>query len=195
VFAFEASDVTVQTPRLNETLGAVVAPTADALTQLQRGGQRGPYLVTWLPDAEAIGSAGFGLLNELDGRGFDVRAEEAFRPGATRYHVIDARKPALEIHLATGPDIANWQRDSRFVQVAFFDPRSATERREFDRLHARVAAELRGAGLGNRVAQIDDNLFMLALAPHVPVSTQRLITQMLDLSMPMAVFIGPPDNG
>ena len=55
-------------------------PTADALTQLQSTGQRGPYLVTWLPDAEAIGSAGFGLLNELDRRGFDVRAEEPFRP-------------------------------------------------------------------------------------------------------------------
>src|SRR4029079_8509571 len=166
VFAFQAADVTVQTPRLNRTLGAVVSPTADALTQLQRNGQHGPYLVTWLPDAEAIGSAGFGLLNELDRRGFDVRAEEACRPGATRYHVIDARKPALEVHLATGPDIANWQRDSRFVQVAFFDPRSAGERGEFGRLHAQVAGELRAAGLGHLVAQIDDNLFMLALAPR-----------------------------
>src|SRR4029079_2249247 len=167
VFAFQAADVTVQTPRLNQTLGAVVAPTATALTQLQRNGQHGPYLVTWLPDAEAIGSAGLGLLDELHRRGFDVRAEEAFRPGATRYHVIDARTPSLEVHLATGPDIANWQRDSRFVRVAFFDPRSAAERGEFDRLHAEVATQLRGAGLGNLVAQIDDNPFMPALAPPV----------------------------
>jgi hypothetical protein len=91
VFAFQATSVTVQTPRLNETLGRLIGPTTDALAKLQREGQRGPYLVTWLPDAEAIGSAGFGLLNELDRRGFDVRAEEPFRPGATRYHVIDAR--------------------------------------------------------------------------------------------------------
>jgi hypothetical protein len=192
VFASQASSVTVQTPRLNETLGAVVAPTAGALARLETDGQRGPYLVTWLPDAEAIGSAGFGLLNELDRRGFDVRAEEAFRPGATRYHVIDARRPTLEVHLATGPDIANWRRDSRFTQIAYFDPRSDAERLEFGRLRAEVAADLRRAGLGDRVAQIDDNLFMLALAPGVPVSTQKLITQMLDLSMPMAVFIGPP---
>jgi hypothetical protein len=191
VFAFQATSVTVQTPRLNETLGAVVTPTADALTQLQKQGARGPYLVTWLPDAEAIGSAGFGLLNELDRRGFDVRAEESFRPGATRYHVIDARRPSLEVHLATGPDIANWQRDARFSQVVAFDPRSDADRQEFDRLHAQVATELRGAGLGDRVAQIDDNLFMLALAPGVPENTQRLISRMLDLSMPMAVFIGP----
>jgi hypothetical protein len=195
VFAFQATNVTVQTPRLNETLGAVIGPTAGALTRLEHNGQRGPYLVTWLPDAEAIGSAGFGLLNELDRRGFDVRAEESVRPGATRYHVIDARRPALEVHLATGPDIANWRRDSRFTEVAAFDPRSDAERREFDRLRTEVAADLRRAGLGDRVAQIDDNLFMLALAPGVPVSTQKLITQMLDLSMPMAVFIGPPASG
>jgi hypothetical protein len=195
VFAFQASNVTVQTPRVNETLGALVAPTADAVTRLEGAGQRGPYLVTWLPDAQAIGSAGFGLLNELDRRGFDVRAEEAFRPGATRYHVIDARKPSLEVHLATGPDIANWRRDSRFTQVASFDPRSDTERSEFDRLHADVAADLRRAGLGDLVAQIDDNLFMLALAPRVPASARTSITHMLDLGMPMAVFIGPPGIG
>ena len=194
VFAFQASSVTVQTPRLNESLGALIGPSAAALTQLERRGQRGPYLVTWLPDAEAIGSAGFGLLNELDRRGFDVRAEEAFRPGATRYHVIDTRKPTLEVHLATGPDIANWRRDSRFTEVASFDPRSSAERAEFDRLHAQVVGDLRAEGVGALVPQVDDNLFMLALAPRVPVSTRTLISQMLDLSMPLAVFIGPPGN-
>ncbi len=192
VFAFQASNVTVQTPRLNETLGAVVGPTANALTRLQQQGTRGPYLVTWLPDAEAIGSAGFGLLNELDRRGFPVRAEEQFRPGATRYHVIDNRTPTLEVHLATGPDIANWQRDPKFTEVASFDPRSASERAQFDTLHGQVVGSLRHDGLGRLVPQVDDNLFMLAIAPTIPKSTRSMISQMLDLSMPMAVFIGPP---
>ena len=195
VFAFQASSVTVQTPRLNESLGAVVGPTATALDGIRQGGERGPYLVTWLPDAQAIGSAGFGLLNELLRRGFDVRAGEAFRPGATRYHVIDARTPELEVHLATGPDIVHWQRDSRYEQVAYFDPRTDAERARFDALHARVVADLRREGLGNLVAQIDDNLFMLALAPGVPKVTKQSITQMLDLGMPMAVFVGPPTTG
>ena len=194
VFASQASSVTVQTPRLNNTLGALIAPTATALEQIQQGGARGPYLVTWLPDAEAIGSAGFGLLNELDRRGFDVRAEEAFRPGATRYHVIDARTPTLEIHLATGPDIVNWQRDSRFNQVAYADPRTDAERAQFDQLHGQVVGDLEGEGLSSLVPQVDSNLFMLALAPGVPKATQASITQMLDLSMPMAVFIGPPGS-
>ncbi len=195
VFAVQAASVTVQTPRLNDSLGALVGPTAGALQQLDSNGNRGPYLVTWLPDAEAIGSAGFGLLNELLRRGFDARAGEAFRPGSTRYHVIDARTPSVEVHLATGPDIVNWQRDSRFAEVASFDPRRAAERAEFDRLHAEVVAALRRDGHADLVSQVDGNLFMLALAPAVPKATQKLISRMLDLGMPMAVFIGPPENG
>jgi hypothetical protein len=191
VFAFQASNVTVQSPRLNESLGAVVGPTTTALRRLQSQGKRGPYLVTWLPDAEAIGSAGFGLLNELLRGGFDVRAEEAFRPGATRYHVIDARRPTLEVHLATGPDIANWRADPLFSEVASFDPRSGSERARFDTLRADVIGNLRSSSLGALVPQVDNNLFMLALAPRVPATTRTMISQMLDLSMPMAVFVGP----
>ena len=192
VFAAQASNVTVQTPRVNDTLGAVVGPTASTLAQWESGGGRGPYLVTWLPDAQAIGSAGYGLLNELDRRGFDVRAGEAFRPGATRYHVIDSRHPTLEVHLATGPDIANWARNSSFKEVTAFDPRSEAERARFDRLHRQVVGNLRRAGLDRLVPQVDDNLFMLAIVPRVPARTRTMVTQMLDLSMPMAVFIGPP---
>jgi hypothetical protein len=194
VFAFQASDVTVQTPRVNETLGQVVGPTADALRQIEQRGDGGPYLVTWLPDAQAIGAAGFGLLNELDRRGFNVRAEEQFRPGATRYHVIDARTPTLEVHLATGPDIANWQRDSRYTQVASFDPRSPAERAKFDDLHRQVMGELGQDGLTALEPQVDSNLFMLGLAPNVPAATRHKVAEMLDLGMPMAVFIGPPPS-
>jgi hypothetical protein len=194
VFAVRASDVTVQTPRVNETLGKVVGPTVDSLRQIEQRGDAGPYLVTWLPDAQAIGGAGFGLLNELDRRGFNVRAEEQFRPGATRYHVIDDRTPTLQVHLATGPDIANWQRDSRYTQVASFDPRSPAERARFDDLRAQVAGELGQAGLSALRPQVDSNLFMLGLAPNVPVATRHKISQMLELGMPMAVFIGPPPS-
>jgi hypothetical protein len=195
VFAAQATNVTVQSPRLNESLGAMVGPTATALRRLEAQGQKGPYLVTWLPDAEAIGSAGFGLLNELDRRGFDVRADQSFRPGATRYHVIDDRTPTLEVHLATGPDIANWKRNPRFREVASFDPRSKAERATFDSLHDQVVAELQRVNQRRLAAQVDDNLFMLGIVPGVPAPTRKLVTQMLELSMPMAVFIGPPVAG
>jgi hypothetical protein len=123
-----------------------------------------------------------------------VRAEEQFRPGATRYHVIDDRTPTLQVHLATGPDIANWQRDSRYTQVASFDPRSPEERTRFDELHGEVVGALGQAGLRDLAPQVDSNLFMLGLAPNVPVATRHKISEMLDLGMPMAVFVGPPPS-
>ena len=147
--------------------------------------------MTWLPDPEAIGSQGFGLLNELDRRGFDVRAPTVFRPGATRYHVIDPERATLQVHLATGPDIERWRNDPRFDEVATFDPRSDAEREEFNRLHGEVVAQLEAAGMQDLVPQVDDNLFMLGIAPNVPEHTRALMSRMLALGMPAAVFIGP----
>jgi hypothetical protein len=54
-----------------------------------------------------------------------------------------------------------------------------------------VIGNLRSSSLGALVPQVDNNLFMLALAPRVPATTRTMISQMLDLSMPMAVFVGP----
>jgi hypothetical protein len=108
--------------------------------------------------------------------------------------VIDNRIPTLEVHLATGPDIVNWQRDSRYTQVASFDPRSPAERARFDALHEQVVAELGSEGLTSLEPQVDSNLFMLGLATNVPQATRHKIAQMLDLGMPMAVFIGPPPS-
>jgi hypothetical protein len=191
LFVVDAARVDVQSPRINETLGKLVQPTADALATREKDGAHGPYLVTWLPDAEAIGSQGFGLLNELDRDGFDVRAPIVFRPGATRYHVIDPAQATLQVHLATGPDITRWRNDSRFQEVARFDPRTDAEREEFSRLHDEVVAQLGAAGLNDLVPQVDDNLFMLGIAPNVPQQTRALMSRMLAIGMPAAVFIGP----
>ena len=166
------TDVTVQTPRLNNTLGALIGPTTAALDRIQTSGVHGPYLVTWLPDAEAIGSAGFGLLNELDRRGFDVRAGEAFRPG--RDPLPRDRRPHADARSAPRDRARHRELAARlrFKQVAYSDPRTDAERavRPAARSGRRRSAP---AGMANLVPQVDDNLFMLALAPAVPVATRR----------------------
>ena len=70
--------------------------------------------------------------------------------------------------------------------------RSAAERATFDRLHAQLLDDLQRAGLRTLSPRVDDNLFMLGLAPEVPEATRRVIARMLALGMPAAVFIGPP---
>jgi hypothetical protein len=192
VFAVDAAHVDAQNPRLNATLGKLVSPTVAALHQREQQGLHGPYLVTIFPDAEAIGSAGFGMLNELLRRGFDAKTDFVNRPGATRYHVVANNSDAtLQVHLATGPDIKCWANDSRFQQVAYYDPRSDADRAEFDQLHAQVVSDLEAAGHADLVNQVDTNLFTLVIANGVPVRTRDVIRRMLAIGMPAAVFIGP----
>jgi hypothetical protein len=107
--------------------------------------------------------------------------------------VLNAPSDAgLQVHLATGSDILNYQRDSRFAQVAYSDPRTDAERAQFNRLRDEVVASIRQSDPGD-AAQVDDNLFMLALSPNVPAATRQQVSQMLDLTEPAAIFIGPAD--
>ena len=77
-FAFNAAYAKVPNPPLSRTLGQLVTPTARALASgsVPGGGRHGRYLVTWT-DPVAIGTQGFGLMNELERRGFTVGATGA----------------------------------------------------------------------------------------------------------------------
>ena len=46
-------------------------------------------------------------------------------------------------------------------------------------------------GLSAKIHELDDNTFILLLDPQVSPSTQKLISRMLDIGMPVAVFLGP----
>lgn len=191
VFSIEASSTEVPTPRLNDTLGAVVEPTARAVDALPE--RDAPYLITWLPDPIGIGAQGYGLLNELDRRGLDVRAEDVHINGATPHRIIKKTEAKVEIHIAVGPDeIERWRDEPGFDEVSFFEPRTRRERDAFERLRTRVIEDLIAAGLSERVPLVQGNMFVLTFDTRVPEETRRRISRMIDLGLPAAVFIGPP---
>lgn len=194
VFTIDAAKVDVPVPRTNHALGEIVTPTAKALERASASGQPGPYLITWLPDPISIGAQGFGMLNELDRRGFDVRANDAHRPGATRHRVIDPGDATVEIHIAVGRDIERWRADVQYEEITYFDPRTPKERVEFDRLRSQVVDELERERLSDAVPAVDDNLFVLGLDSRIPRGTRDRISRMLELGLPEAVFIGPPSG-
>jgi hypothetical protein len=194
-FVGDAARTDVQAPRQNESLGGIVEPTADALDRIRDDGFGGPFLVTWFPDGWTIGAQGYGLLNELLRKGFDVRAHMANRPGSTRFHVMEPKDATIEVHVATGRDIDRWRGDTSYDEVASIDPRSEQQRAEFERLRVEVMEQLRAAGLGELTEQVDENLFTLGIDQRVPDETKALVAEMLDIGMPTAVFIGPPSGG
>jgi len=190
-FAVDAADTELPTARLSQTLGAVTDPTADALGG-DEPGRDGRYLVTW-DDPIAIGSQGWGLMNELDRRGFQVFVPEHQRGGATRYQVIQPADATAEVHLVIGQGIDAWAARPGVERVAFVEPRSRAERAEYERLRTRVIADLEEAGLTDAIPDVDSNLLGAARQAAGLPETELRIVRMLELGLPTAVFVGPPE--
>jgi hypothetical protein len=192
----EANDVEAPAPRLSATVGRLVAPTVEALASGAgpAAGRDGRYLVTW-SDALSIGSQGLGLVNELERRGFDVGVPGNYRAPATRYRVIDRSEATAIVHLATGVNIERPRAEAGFREIAYVDPRSRKERAEHARIRSRVIDELRRAGRSDLVPLVDENVFAAAIDTRVPRHARELVSRLLDLGLPAAVFVGPPDAG
>jgi hypothetical protein len=190
-----ASAAVVQPPehRLSESLGAVIAPTVQAVRSgvgAASAGAQGHYVVTW-SDAYFFGSQGYGLVNELERRGLHVGVDATFRVPVTPQRVLDRPRADAEIHFATGRFVDEWSAKPDVVKVADVDPRSPAQRDEFAQLHGEVANGLHAAGLDDLVPTLDTNLFGVQLDPRVSPALQRSIARMLELGERTAVFIAP----
>jgi hypothetical protein len=179
---------------LSLVLADLVPSTAEALEDGvgAADGKDGRYLVTW-SDTVAIGSQGYGLLNELERRGFDVGVLAPFGVIATRHRVLDTGDATAKVVLATGTFVERWRDVPGVEEVATVDPRSPTERREFDRLRAKVIDDLRASGLDDLVPAVDENLFAVGTDSRVSPLTRLDVNDMFDLGVPTAVFVAPPD--
>ncbi|HEX6311456.1 MAG TPA: hypothetical protein VF152_07485 [Acidimicrobiia bacterium] len=192
IFAVDAADTERAVPRLSDTVGRVSAPTVDALESgsVAGGGRDGRYLVTW-DDPNAIGSQGWGLLNELDRQGFDVGVPESYWPASTPDQRMRAEDATAEVHFVTGPGLGEWASRPGVERVAYLEPRTRAERTEYERLREEVIEELEAAGVPDVVENVDQNLLTAAAHPQTPKSTQEKIVRMINLGLPTAVFVGP----
>ncbi len=192
--AFSWSALSVKPPenQLSRTLGAVVGPTADALDAGvgAADGRAGTYLVTW-SDVAFFGSQGYGLVNELERRGFHVGVANAWRVPVTPQRVLRAADSTAEVHLATGKFIDEWRAKPGVTEVAFIEPRDAEQLARYNDLRDETIAELNRLSLVDLVDEVDSNLFGVQLDPRVPPALQATIDQMLLLGQPTAVFVAP----
>lgn len=186
-------------PHADATVAAELASVVDdAAAALDAGegvatGHDGRYLVTW-SDAFHIGSQGYGLLSELERRGFDVGAEVGRRVPVTAHRVLDASQATARVHLVTGVHVDRWRRVPGAVEIASIDPRSRADRAEQDALRTEVIERLRSLGLDELVPEVDDNLFGAAIDERVPAATQEQMGRMLEIGAPLSIFVVPPDT-
>ena len=200
LFTFDATRASVPDPggpgpRLSRLLGAVVTPTVAALDEdpTPGGGRDGRYLISW-SDPINLGTQGWGLLNELERRGFHVGTLAVYRSVATPHRVMDPAQATRLLHLAIGLDVDTWSDRPDARRVAYLDPRTPSERVEYRRLRLQVINDLRAAGLADLVPQVDRSLTHLATDPRLPESTYAKTVRMGRLGLPMAVFVAPADG-
>jgi hypothetical protein len=193
VFTVDAARVDPPEQHLGEILDDVVDPTADALADGVGAavGKDGHYAVVW-SDAYYFGSQGYGLISELERRGFDAKAYETYRVPVTPQRITTPDAVDAEVALVTGVNIDRWRAIPGVEEVAFVEPRSPEELTEFDQLRDEVIAGLDAAGLGELVALIDTNLFGLSVHPDLPAELEPLVARMLVLGEETAVFVAPP---
>ncbi len=194
-FTAESADAESPDPGLSAMLRILVPPAAARLDSADApgGGPSGKYLVTWT-DPVSIGAAGFGLVDALDRRGFDVGVGPEFASSMTRGRSFSRNEATGEIHLAIGPKaIAEWRAKPAAVELASERP-SRADRAEYQRLRARAIRELRAAGLPALIPVLDDSLFMASIQTRIPDDARATIEQMLDLRQPAAIFVEPTDG-
>jgi hypothetical protein len=191
-----APDTTTETPEQTEQLGRLVPSTVAALEDGAGAatGHDGRYKVLW-DDATNGGSEGIGLVNELVRRGYDVgvAARDGVKIG--RHRVRADADATARVVLASGGWIDRWAAEPGAVQVATDDPRSASERAEFAAARTAAIAALRAAGRDDLVDRVDTDLFGVALNEGVGPEITPLLGRMLDIGVPVAVFVLPGEGG
>lgn len=185
LLTIDAADAGPPAPQLSEVLGAIVPVAADELVQGRR------YLVTW-DDSFYIGAQGYGVVNELLRRGFDVGALDPWRVPVTQHRVYAADEVDAEVHLAVGAFVERWRRVPGARELAAHDPRDDEARAEYERLRDEVAADLQADGLDELVPLVDDNLFGLSIREELDDGVRAKTEEMLALGTVGALFLVPP---
>ena len=177
---------------VGEFTGAVTAAIDEG--RVEGGGPGGRYLLTWT-DGVNLGSTGYGLLAELERRGYDVGVIGAHGPGARPHRVMPVASATAEVHVSVGPDIATWEQTPGAEQLVHVDLRTDEQITEHERARSEAIELLRQQGRDELVTLVDTAPFQLyfQLDADTSVSQETLdaVQVLNDIGQPAAVFVGP----
>ncbi len=177
----------IASPRYSRTVGAITTRLAPKLDHRQR------YLVEW-DDPVALGGIGFGVLLDLERRGFDVGAPPTFSAAAEPHRVRTEAQATAVLHVATGPtDIARWRSDPAATELVSVDIRTPAEKARARRAHDELLAGLRRIGRTSELQQADQGpLFPLFLDESLPQHLRDLVAEQIEYFPGTAVFETAP---
>jgi hypothetical protein len=148
-------------------------------------------------DPVALGSAAFGIVLEMEKRGFNVGIDEAGRPGALPFRVVPRdRADAVLLYVVGDSAIAQLRADPAAVEVAYTDPRSPDEELLSAALLLELQQRMCAAGLQDLLPRLDDQYGFAALSffDQLPPDETALLERYRDLRLPGAVFEVSPSS-
>lgn len=150
------------------------------------------YLITW-DDPAYLGGLGFGLLLDLERRGFHVGAEARFSAAVEPHRVMcPGRYDAVLTVVSTDSKLAEYRAKPGVRQIAYADIRTPAQRATYRHDQAELIRLLGAQGKHFTPATLDDVLNLLLLNTHQTSEVQRLAGQMVLTGVPSAVFLTQP---
>ncbi len=139
----------------------------------------------------ALGSGGFGLVDELERAGFDARADDDFSPQVRPHRIVEEtdEDTTTTIEMAAGHNIERVLALPGAVQVAYADLRSAADLERREQLRSELIRRL--APNVERLRAIDENPIALAFAENLDPDTARMLVELAEIGLPMAIIVVP----
>lgn len=179
----EATDAEVSGQMRSTQTGEVAAQTAEALAARKATDR---FLVAWR-DPTHLGTQGWGLILELERRGFDVAGSPPLASMLGRHRVVEPHEADGVLLLAVGPAIDDLRADASAVEVAYTDHDSQAAARE--RLIDQVVATLVAEGEDELADAARQQPAAARSDPRMPPELARSLAEAAEIGYPVAVFL------
>ena len=173
----------------------LVGGLAEQLTP--RLSQDARYLLRW-HDPAALGGVAYGLVLEMERRGFHLGVDPIARAAAQPFRVQSEETANAVLWFVTGEiSIARFMARSGAERLAAFDPRSPSEQRRSDVVRAEIEGRLEQLGRADLIEQLDEpyGTANIRFFVDLPTDLHDLVVEYNDLRVPGAVFEVPVQWG
>lgn len=155
------------------------------------------YLLRW-HDPAGLGGPGFGLMLEMERRGFNFGSDSWTRFAVLQHRVYDEATVTAVLWLVTGDaSIEKFRARGDGEEIAYFDPRTPEQAARSDEVRARIIEWLGELGRQDLIDGMDNqygNAALIAASSELPDELDRLVGEYTDLRLPGAVFQVAPGS-
>lgn len=140
-------------------------------------------------DPYTLNATGFGLVLELERRGFDVKVDPQFAAAALPHRTAPMQDTDGVLWVVVGPALERAKSDPRLSLIAEFNPRSEEQQRRALELLRDVEQGLLAAGREDLVSSLESpGASILFTTPPLPEETADLVRELIGMGQPSGVF-------